>query len=256
MKKLIVAIILLAASVCNAGEVDGVWEISMGAEFVRTFETESIPDSGFYPALAVSGRPDEIIVFPGRLDIPPEANIPWQPRGLPPGIYVFVLDLKSGKVSVSSLDWFLGQDTVKENFRRKFGSKFSELRYKGKETGYAVANRKKGKEFVVATSCDSTAKKKTSFGLPSPIPFMGRQKFFETRTTHSGTVFLEVFDRKSPQKPIVRFRKNFRNLNVAPLYGTIAEWVQGAETPLLVFVEKGVAQTGKKGKIFLITCPF
>lgn len=164
--------------------------------------------------------------------------------------------MKSGKVNLSSLDWFLAQETVKENFRRKFGSKFPELRYKGKETGYAVANRKKGKEFVVATSCDSTAKKKTSFGIPSPIPFMGRQKFFETRTTYSGTVFLEVFDRKTPLKPIVRFEKNFRNLNVAPVYGTTAEWVQGAETPLLIFVEKTLPETGKKGKFLLITCPF
>jgi hypothetical protein len=256
MRKLIVTIMLLTASICNAGEVVGAWEISMGADYVQTFQMEYIPDSSFYPTFAVRGRPDEIIVFPGRLDVPLESNTPWQPQGLPLGIYVFVLNIKSGEVSLLTLDWFLKQEIVKENFQRKFCSKFPELSYKGEDTGYAVVNQRKGRKYIVAASCNSTTKKKTTFGIPSPMPFMGRQKFFETRTYYSGTVFLEVFEKERPLRPIVQFKQNFRNLGVVPVYGTTAEWVQGAETPLLIFVENGIPEKGKKGKIFLISCPF
>ncbi len=255
MWKLIVTIMLLAESICTAGEVDGDWEISMGADYIQTFQTEYIPHSSDYPAFALRGRPNEIIVFPGRLDVPLESLTSWKPRELPLGIYVFVLDIKSGEVSLLTFDWFLKQETVKEKFQRKFCSKYPELSYKGKNTGYAVMNQRKGREFIVAASCNSTTKKKTTFGIPSPMPFMGRQKIVETRTYYSGTIFLEVFEKERPLRPIVQFKQNFRNLSVAPVYGTTAAWVQGAETPLLIFVEKGIPEKGRKGKIFLISCP-
>jgi hypothetical protein len=99
--------------------------------------------------------------------------------------------------------------------------------------------------------CSSpTAKKKTTFGIPSPMPFMGRQKFFETSTYYSGEVFLEVFDKEIPLKPIAQFKRNFRNLYVAPVYDMPAAWVQGAETPLLIVVEKGIPEKRKNGKYF------
>lgn len=256
MGKLIVTIMLLIASICTAGEVDGAWEISIGADYIQTFQTEYIPDTSYYPAFALRGRPNEIIVFPGRLDVPLETNTSWQPRGLPHGLYVFVLNIKSGEVSLLTFDWFLKQETVKENFPRKFCSKYPELSYTGKNTGYAVVNQRKGREFIVAASCNSKTKKKTTFGIPSPMPFMGRQKFFETRTYYNGTVFLEVFEKESPLRPIVQLKQTFRNLDVAPVYGTTAAWVQGAETPLLIFVEKSIPEKEKKGKIFLISCHF
>lgn len=256
MGKLIVTVMLLAASVCHAGDVDGDWEISMGADYVQTFQTEYIPDSySFYQAFAVRERPNEIIVFPGRLDIPLESNKSWQPPGQPLGIYVFMLNMESGEVSILTFDWFLNQGTVKEDFQKKFATKYPKLGYKGKESGYAVVNRRKGREFIVATSCDSTTKKKTTFGIPSIMPFMGRQKFFETETYYNGTIFLEVFDKERPLKPIVRFERKFRNLDVAPVFNMPAAWVQDAETPLLIVVERGIQEKGEKGRIFLIRCP-
>ena len=116
-----------------------------------------------------------------------------------------------------------------------------------------MANQRKGKEFISAASCDSTTTEKTSFGIPSPIPFMGRQKFFESRTYHSGETYLEVFDKEKPLKPIVQFKRNFQNLTAPPVFGTTAAWVQGAEKPLLVFVDK---EKPENGKIFLVSCPF
>lgn len=164
MGKLIVTIMLLTASICHPGEVDGDWEISMGAEYVRTYQTEFIPDSySFYQAFAVRERPNEIIVFPGRLDIPLESNKSWQPPGRPLGIYVFMLNMASGEVSILTFDWFLHQRPVKEDFQKKFATKYPKLSYEGKESGYAVVSRRKGREFVVATSCDSTSKGKTTF---------------------------------------------------------------------------------------------
>lgn len=60
MAEPIVTRILLAAGICNAGQVLGTWEISIGPDYVGTFHTDLIPGSIDYPALAVNGRPHEI----------------------------------------------------------------------------------------------------------------------------------------------------------------------------------------------------
>ena len=85
---------------------------------------------------------------------------------------------------------------------------------------------------------------------------MGRIKFFKTGTCYGGTVFLEVFDKERPLKPIVQFGRKFRNFDVAPVFDMPAAWVQGAETPLLIVVEKSVPEKGQKGRIFLVDCAF
>lgn len=256
MAKLILAIMIFTASACNAAPFIGAWEITEGAEYVRIFKTDVIPESHFYPALAVKGREHEILVFPGRLDHPLDSAVRWQPQGRPPGIYVFMLNMKSGEVSLLTLDSFIKQETIKEDFKRVFCTRYPELRYTGKETGYAVMNLKNGRKFIAAESCNTKTKKKTTFGIPSLLPFMGRQSLFESIEYYSGTVFLEVFDIERPLKPIVRFKQVFRDLEVPLLYGINAEWVQGAEKPLLILVEKGIPEKGEPGKIFLIDCTF
>lgn len=256
MAKLIFTIMIFAASICNAAPFIGALEITDGAEYVRIFQTDFIPESYFYPALSVKGREHEILVFPGRLDQPLDSAVRWQPQGRPPGIYVFMLDMKSGEVSLLTLDSFIKRETIKEDFKRAFCTSYPELSYTGKKTGYALMNLKNGRKFIAATSCNTKTKKKTTFGIPSPLPFMGRQRFFESIEYHSGTVFLEVFDKERPLKPIVRFKQVFRDLEVPPLYGINAEWVQGAEKPLLILVEKGIPEKGETGKIFLIDYPF
>ena len=81
---------------------------------------------------------------------------------------------------------------------------------------------------------------------------MGRQKWFEKETYYSGTIFLEVFDKERPLKPIVQFKKSVRNLDILPQLDQTVEWTQGAEHPFLVIVERGNLLKKRKGQIFLI----
>lgn len=245
---------LLAASVCYAGPKVGQWEISEGADCVLTFETEYIPYSVYYYAFAPVGHPDEIMVSPKHPDYPSGSGEYWQPKDRPSGMYVFVLNLKSGKVSLMAVDRFLQLEFVTEVFNDKLVSAYPELNYGGKPDyfHYVVPVRKKDNEFVVSASLDGKRKEKTTFGIPSPIPFMGRKKFFEKETYYSGTIFLEVFDRKRPLKPIVQFKKSIRNLERLPDIGEMASWTQGSEQPFLVIVERTNRLEKKKGRIFLI----
>ena len=253
-KKILIISILLVASVCYAGPKFGQWEISQGADCVLTFQPEYIPYSTYYFAFAAVGHPDEIIVSPRHPDYQPGSSEHWQPKGRPSGMYVFVLNLKSGKVSLMAVDRFLQLEIVTEVFYDKPVSTYPELNYGGEPADFyhVVPIRKKGKELVVAASLDGKREEKTTFGIPSPIPFMGRKKFFEKETYYSGTILLEVFDKERPLKPIVQFKKNARNLERLPDIGEMARWTQGAEQPFLVIVERGDRLNKIKGRIFLI----
>ena len=112
--------------------------------------------------------------------------------------------------------------------------------------------KRNGKEFVVTASLDGKSTKKTTFGMPGIIPFMGRQKWFEKETYYSGTIFLEVFDKAQPLTPIVQLKKRIRNLERLPDINAMAAWTQGAEQPLLVIVEKGNSRKNQKGRILLV----
>ena len=251
----IITMVVFIAVVTGAVPARADWEVADGAEYVRTFPVDFIPEAVFYPALAVKGRPDEIMIFPGRLDQPLEIAGKWQPAGKPLDTYVFVLHLSSGEVTLLPIAGFIETETLREDFRIRFCSDFRELRFTGKETGNAHINRRNGREYIAAMSGNVIIKKKRTFGIPSPIPFMGRQKFIETEETESGTAFIEVFDRKRSPHPIVRFRNEFRNLDVAPIYTTNPAWVQGAEKPLLVLVGKEEIEGGGPGNIFVVSLP-
>ena len=253
-KKILILSILLAASVCYAGSEVGQWEISKGADCVLTFQPEYIPSSVYYFAFAVAGQPDEIIVSPNHPDYRSGSSTHWQPKDRPLGMYVYVLELKSGKVSLMAWDRFLQLKVVSEVFHKELVSACPEFNYGGKPDyfHYVVPIRKKDNEFVVAASLDGKRKKKTTFGIPSPIPFMGRKNFFEKETYYSGTIFLEVFDKERPLKPIVQFKKSVRNLERLPDIGEMARWTQGPGQPFLVMVERTNRLKKEKGRIFLI----
>ena len=253
-KKILIISILLAASVCHAGPKVGQLEISEGADCVLTFEPEYIPYSIYYFAFELVGHPDEIIVSPNHPDYRFGSSEHWQPKGRPLGMYVFVLNLKSGKVSLMAWDRFLQLKVVSEVFHKELLSAYPELNYGGEPADFyhVVPIRKKGKEFVFAASLDGKRSEKTTFGIPSPIPFMGRKNFFEKETYYSGTIFLEIFDKERPLKPIVQFKKSVRNLERLPDIDEMARWTQGAEQPFLVIVERTNKLKKEKGRIFLI----
>lgn len=253
-KKILIISMLLAASVCYAGPKGGQWEISEGAECVLTFEPEYIPYSTYYFAFAVVGRPDEIIVSPRHPDYQPGSSEHWRPKDRPLGMYVFVLNRKSGKVSLMAVDRFLQLAIVTEVFHKELLSAYPELNYGGQPDYFyrVIPIQKNSKEFVLAASLDGKRKNKTTFGIPSPIPFMGRKNFFEKETYYSGTILLEVFDKERPLKPIVQFKKSVRNLERLPDIDEMARWTQGAEQPFLVIVERTNRLKNKKGRIFLI----
>jgi hypothetical protein len=254
VKKILIISMLLAASVCHAGPKVGQWEISKGADGVLTFQPEYIPYSTYYFAFEAVGHPDEIIVSPRHPDYPPGSSERWRPKGRPSGMYVFVLNLKSETVSLMAVDRFLQLEIVTEVFHKELLSAYPKLNYGGKPDYFyhVMPVQKKGNVFVVAASLDGKRKTKTKFGIPSPIPFMGRKKFFEKETYFSGTILLEVFDKEKPLKPIVQFKKNVRNLERLPDIGEMASWTQGAEQPFLVIVERTNRFNNKKGQILLI----
>lgn len=254
IKKILIMSILLAASGCHAGQEVGQWEISKGADCVLTFQPEYIPFSTYYFAFAVVGSPDKIIVSGARQDGKYGSAASWQPKGRPLGKYVFALDLKSGEVSLMGWNRFLQLEVVNEIFYDELVTDYPELNYKGEPADfhYVVPIRKKGKEFVAAASFDGKRSEKTTFGIPSILPFMGRQKWFEKDTYYSGTIFLEVFDKEKPLKPIVQFKKSVRNLDLLPMVDQTAVWTQGAEQPFLLIVESTNLLKKKKGRIFLI----
>lgn len=104
--------VIFVAVVTGAIPARADWEVAVGAGYVRIFPVDFIPGSVFYPALAVKGRPDEIMVFPGRLDQPLEIAPKWQPQGRPLDTYVFVLHLSSGEVTLLPLADFLKTETL------------------------------------------------------------------------------------------------------------------------------------------------
>lgn len=92
-----------------------------------TFQPEYIPYSIYYYAFAVVGHPDEIIVSPRHPDYQSGSSEHWQPKGRPSGMYVFVLNLKSEKVSLMAVDRFLQLEIVTEVFHEELVSAYRVL---------------------------------------------------------------------------------------------------------------------------------
>lgn len=259
-KGLFIIGILMLASVCFAGSggfESGPWKISNGAENVFVFEPEYIPSTLYSYALAVPGRPDEIIVT--MSDPAGESgNGGWRPKGLSIGYYVYVLNLKSETVDLMAWEDFKQLEIITEFFHSKMVSTYPGLDYQGEPIDYfdVIPFKKDGRELILAPSFEDNAKVKRTFGIPSIIPFMGRKKWVEKETYHSGTVFIEVFDNQYPTKPLVQFQRNYKNLTILPQIRDMACWTQGTEQPILVVVESSFTIKKQKGRIFLVKVPF
>ena len=248
---------LLAAGTCYAGSFDTPWEITMGAAQVRVFLPEDLPPiEVYYHAYGVAENPETIIVSPTNRRNPHGPRYLWKPTDRPVGQYVYALDRNSGTVVPMSWEAFLNTNTTEEKLQILRPSEYPPLAFGGQLDPHSgvVAITRQEKTFIAATTFDMKATEKTTYGIPSIIPFMGRQHFSEKKTFYSGTLILEVFDGARPSTPLVQFKKRFRKLTRLPQFNTMACWAEGADQPFLVVVGPGNAYTseGSGGKIYLV----
>ena len=257
-RKFLVIGALLAAVLCHPGTVDASWEITMGASQVRVFSPEDLPPiETYYHAYGVAEDPQTIIVSPSSRRDPHGPRYLWKPAGRPVGKYVYALDRKSGTLAPMAWEAFLNTTSTEEKLQRFRPSEYPPLAYGGQldPSSDVVAVTRHGKAFIAATSFDMEATEKTTYGIPSIIPFMGRKHVAEKQTFYSGILFLEVFDRERPSTPLVQFKRRFRNLTRLPPFTTMACWAEGADQPFLVVVDPeggGYASGGSGRMIYLV----
>ena len=245
---------LFVCSVCHADPSSEPWVMSVGTEKMKVFQTDYIPLATFFFAYAAKDRPDEIFVSPGDITGMFRPQEYWTPHGMPTGAYVFVLNIKTEKVSLMPFGQFRKLKTVSERFESPRPDAYPEMNTGGKMVGWSdmVSIRNREKAFVAAVSFDAIAREKTTFGIPSIIPFMGRQKFFQKETFYSGIVFLDVFEKGKFDVPRVQLKKRFKNFKSYPGFSDLALWVQGAGRPILVLIEESDRRYGKKGVFILV----
>jgi hypothetical protein len=173
---------------------------------------------------------------------------------MPTGAYVFVLNTKTEKISLMPFDQFMELKAVSEQFESPRLDAYPQMNTGGKMVDWPemVSVRNREKAFVAAVSFDAKVREKTTFGIPSIIPFMGRQKFFEKDTFYSGVVFLELFEREKYDVPLVQLKKRFKSFKSYPGFSDLALWVQGAGRPVLILIEESNRRLGKRGLFILV----
>jgi hypothetical protein len=248
----VISVILVAASVCYAFAGDDFWTVSKGADCVTEFQSERLPYPHYCSSYTIVGRPDEIFVSSSRKD-----TLMGIRRGefkASPSGKVYVLNLKTKTASTMRLDRFLGLDILFEDLPVGGYEDHPELKYGGEPDAhsYVAPIRRNGKGFVATLSSRGEAIQKTTFGLPSIIPFWGRKKWFEKEIFYSGTLFLEVFDEGRPSEPIVQLQKMYRDRTYLPPIFKMASWAQGSERPFLVVVCEGNRTKGIPARVFVI----
>jgi hypothetical protein len=252
--RLIFVAALFVCSVCHADPSSEPWEVSAGTEKIKVFQTDYIPLATLFFAYAAKDRPDEIFVSPGDITGMIRPQEYWSPHGMPTGAYVFVLNIKSEKVSLMPFGQFRELKTVSERFESPRPDAYPKMNTGGKMVVLSdmVSIRNGKKPFAAAVSFDAMAMEKTTFGIPSIIPFMGRQKFFQKDTFYNGIVFLDVFEKGKFDVPRVQLKKRFKNFKNYPGFSDLALWVQGAGRPILVLIEESNRRYGKKGVFILV----
>ena len=245
--------IITAANVCHASTELSLWTISAGKGHVIEFETtERLFCGNYCYAFSVAGRPDEIFISPFRKQTLTGLRQGTVNMGHPPKVYV--LNLKTITVNLMDLERFLELDILFEDLPVRGYEADQDLKAGGNPAGhkYVAPFHKMGKEYVAVLSSKRKTSEKTTFGTPSIIPFMGRQKWSQKEKSHSGTIFLEIFDKENPSTPIVQLQKEFSNLAHLPSIFEMASWTQGAREPLLVVVDNESTINKKRGRILLL----
>ncbi len=245
--------VLVAANACNAFAESSLWSISEGKDSVIEILSEERFYCGNYCySFAVKGRPDEIFVSPFR-----EKTLLALREGevkTSSSYSVYVIDLKNNMARLVELEQFLKLDIVFEKLPVRLHEAHPELNYEGDPDGheYVAPIQRKGKEFVAALSSVRKTSEKNTFGAPSIIPFMGRQKWVQREEFHKGTFMLEIFDSGVPSKPIVQLQKEFVDLRRLPPIQEVASWAQGAEEPILVVVDNDSTIKQRMGRILVV----
>jgi hypothetical protein len=133
---------------------------------------------------------------------------------------------------------------------------YSELAFSADPEGHGfklvAPIRKMDKEFVATLSSARKTTEKTTFGIPSIIPFFGRGSWLQKEEFHSGTFFLEIFDKGHPSKPVVQLQKVFKDKWLLPSVFDVATWAQGTKEPILVVVDDENPSRHRKERILLI----
>jgi len=256
---LTLAVVLLTASVCLADPSEKPWQATVGAEHVMTFASAHVPMlTSYHYAYAVADRPGEVFVAMASAHDRFGPRELFRPPGRPVGKYAFALDTRSGKVDFVPWEELKRMALVEERRFGKMPRDFPDLGYGGAPVDYldCVVRWREGEPVVAALSFDQRGKERTTIGLPSLIPFMGRQKLVQKETRHSGTMFLEIFDTDHPAKPLVQMTKRFRNYPSPPDIRDVAVWVEGADRPTLVTVDRGDPAYGVKGVFSVIRPPW
>lgn len=251
-KNVLILAISIAASFGHAFAGDDFWTISKGADCVTEFQPKPSLYPNYCSSYTVVGRPDEIFVSSLRED-----TLLGIRRGqvqVKPSDKVRVLNLKTKTASVMRLDRFVELDIVFEELPVGRYYDHPELMCGGKPDAHAYVApiRRNGKEFVTTLSSKGEATEKTTFGIPSIMPFWGRKKWFEKRTFYSGTLFLEVFDTQRPSEPIVQLQKSYQNHSYLPPIFKMASWAKGSEEPYLIVICSGNPSKGIPVRVFAI----
>jgi len=249
--------LLLVGALCSAchGEPRSEpWEVVVGADRVTRFETDFLPYSNFYFAYAAPDDPATVLVATGdnRGLIRPQGR--WGPPKRPLDAYVFVLDGRIGTVGLMPFAEFAALATVAEQFEQPLQRDYPAL-----STGGTVVERPgmvslRGGEpaLLGAVSFDVDEDESTTFGLPSLLPFMGRQEFFEKDTFLDGTVYLDLFEQGQPDAPRVRLSKRIEDFKSYPDFDDLASWVQGSPTPRLVLIDSRFRGNRRQDALILV----
>jgi hypothetical protein len=203
-------------------------------------------------AYPVAGRPDEIFVASSRKEV--LLGIRSGQMTVHEDYQVAVLNYLTQTAHLMSLQRFLALDIQFETLPVRGFDDYPALNYGGKPAAhvYVAPIQREGNRLVATLSSDSVKKETSTFGMPSPIPFMGRSKWFEKEKIYNGTLYLEVFDLDYSVEPVVQLQKNYRNLRRLPYISEIATWAQGSLQPLLMVISQANHRKSVPARILLI----
>jgi len=207
-----------------------------------------------FSAYAVTGRTD--VIFVTILD---ENDINGlrtgrTQGGRPPNVYE--LNIKTKTARIMALEHLMELDILFEGLPVGVYKDYPGLALsadpKEDDLGLVAPIRKMGKEFVATLSSEQETTENTTFSIPNIIPFFGRSKWFQKEESHSGTFFLEIFDKDHPSKPVAELQKVFKDKWLLPSVFDVAAWAQGTKEPILVVVDNENPVKHRKARILLI----
>jgi len=255
LKKILFLGVLCTATVCHAYLEISWWTVCEGeARVIEFLSDEELFCGQHFHAYAVAGRTDEIFVTTLGEDTIDGIRTGRTQGYSPPKVYA--LNIKTRTAHTMALERFLELDILFEDLPVDGYEDYPEFAFgadpEGHGIGWVAPIRKMGKEFVATLSSERKTTENTTFGIPNIIPFFGRSKWFQKEESHSGTLFLEIFDKDLPFKPVAQLQKVFKDKWLLPSVFEVATWAQGTKEPILVVVDHENPVKHRKERILLI----